>query len=122
MIYLIRRLIFITVLMATFILAACDTENTEDDGKGLTDVTFDLTNQPIVITVHVLDTQAEVRKTCEALMGDGFPEQGCAVATRSTKHGHSCEIYTTKIRSKTDNGRIATWGHELVHCVYGLWH
>ena len=100
------------------ILSGCDRGA---DGEGVSG-NFNLEGKPITKTTFVYETQAEVRAVCTEIMGSGYVEQGCAIATYDPFNGHRCTVHVAKIRSVTDNARINTWGHEDVHCLYGLWH
>ena len=35
---------------------------------------------------------------------------------------YGCTIYVVDPKGLTDSNRFETWGHELVHCVYGSFH
>lgn len=108
-----------TILLALiiFLIPACDKE----EGTGIKG-NFNLEGQPIQVTVIVHDTEASLRAAYQDNYGSDLVEQGFAVATYDPINGHHCEIHVTPIRSVTDNTRINTWGHEYIHCIYGLWH
>lgn len=100
------------------LIAACDNSG---DGDGVSG-TFNLEGEEIAVTTVVHETQSELRNAYQTKVGGDLVEQGFAIATYDPFNGHKCEVHVTKVRSVTDNTRINTWGHEYMHCVYGLWH
>ncbi len=76
------------------------------------------------ITLKLVNTTVEVRDHCG---DDGLIEGGvgCAKGSGQTKDGagDSCTIIALRLRSGYDDReRLATIGHELVHCFKGSVH
>lgn len=92
---------------------------------------FDRSNEPVAITVYVYPNEKAVTEAYKDFMGDELKNDKYANATRQGwatwsppgKQGQpECQIHVTKPRSATDGSRAETWGHELIHCVYGRFH
>lgn len=75
------------------------------------------------ITLKLVKTTAEVARLC----GDAgiLEDFGCAKGSGATKDGSgdSCQIVALDVRTGFDDReRLATWGHELMHCFRGSVH
>jgi hypothetical protein len=65
------------------------------------------------------------QKTCEQLSGrpEFFRILGCSKWRDSGKPDvRTCAIYAPMPRDEHDTARMATLGHELMHCFDGNWH
>lgn len=101
------------------LIAACDNAG---EGDGIKKQ-YDLEGKPIVITSYVHEKQTNLRAACrEHFDENNTVEGGCMKLSLMSSGQWQCEVHLPKIRSVQDNTRINTWGHEYMHCVYGLWH
>jgi hypothetical protein len=65
------------------------------------------------------------QKSCERLSGrpELFRVLGCSRWNGARADGSRvCSIYAPMPRSERDTERLATLGHELMHCFDGRWH
>jgi len=97
------------VLILVMALAACASPEPPRGGK--VDVVWN----------RVDDAHLE----CQALSGrtELFRIRGCSKWNDTRADGSRvCSIYAPMPRSERDTERLATLGHELMHCFDGAWH
>ncbi len=75
-------------------------------------------DEPIVIVWNRVE---EPHKLCEQLSGrpEFFKILGCSKWSDARR---TCAIYAPMPRDERDTQRMATLGHELMHCFDGNWH
>lgn len=90
--------------------------------------THDLTDQSFPLTVMVFDTESALNSYLtknKIRKRDDLDVLGLA-AWKAKKNDlssvSSCSIYVVRPKGLADSNRFETWGHELVHCVYGSFH
>ena len=120
-----KKLIFATLLLVT----ACQPESNIKP-------TFDRTEKEITITVKFHPNrdslEAAYREVNNLTEGAQIPEQwGFATWNQwMDRNGNyallpgaalRCDIHTFKPKNQDDQA-VLTMGHELLHCVYGLYH
>jgi len=82
---------------------------------------FDRSGKVQKITVYVYPDKASMRKARQGF--DGSKEKDLMGWSAWTANDPAkCKIHVVKLKSATDNSQMTTWGHELVHCVYGSFH
>jgi len=119
------NIIKITILSIAFLfLWACD------DQSNLTK-DFDRANKPIVLRVFVHKNEKEVTEAYKKHLGPELKNDKYANALRegwatwspaSVQENPICDVHVVEPRSVKDKRVIETWGHELVHCIYGKYH
>lgn len=97
------------VLLAALVLAGCAGAQPPREGK--IDVVWNRVEDP--------------QKPCERLSGrpELFRILGCSKWNDVRPDGSRvCSIYAPMPRDERDTQRLATLGHELMHCFDGSWH
>lgn len=77
----------------------------------------DFVRQELNITVHIFDNSDNLNKAI-------FPYTGSNLGLRDGFSVWSlsepiCDIFVTEPKNEND---VNTWGHEMMHCVFGDWH
>ena len=103
-------------------VASCDRKSVTPMETGPN--TFNAEGVDIPIAVHTFDSVKELNAFKKNL--DGAPEyavEGLAQA-RVDVMGNvkRCDIYVVRPAGAKDYDIQLTWGHELMHCIYGLYH
>lgn len=102
-----KNIEFILFLIFSLFITSCGREDDESVDKER-----NLSNEKIEITVVTYDDADGMRNN--SLEGErGF--------FRSDLDGDWCEIHVPKI-DDVDDDITTTWGHELMHCIYGCYH
>ena len=88
---------------------------------------FDRTNKYIKIIVITHENEEDLTASFQKHLGKELDEDyrkrnGFATWSRVGKEPLTCNIHVVVPKSENDNGRMATWGHELLHCVHGRFH
>ena len=103
-----------------FLLASC--EPSPDSGVTKT---HDVTGEYIDIRVMTFDNQSSMQRylTRNKLTNDEVDGLAQWVHPKNdlTKVKR-CEIYVVEPSGVKDYNTMETWGHELVHCMYGSFH
>lgn len=124
--YLIAGAVFLGTIV---LLSACEPR------KERVEKVHDRTGHPIIVTVHIYDTQRELDQAYRDLHGisrrdDHDRRYGFAVWPEwRDRDGNpvneggewTCEIHILEPRF-VDDDRTLTLGHEMVHCIYGSYH
>jgi hypothetical protein len=94
-----------------------------DNGPALTE-THNADGKDFTIRVTTFESGAKLQKyiddndlTTESV--DGLAQWRI---TKDMSQLRRCDIYVVKPSSPRDYDVMETWGHELVHCVYGSFH
>lgn len=76
------------------------------------------------LKVHVFENETQLNRAVEDLEGaPGVAVDGIAQArVDAIGNVRRCDIYVVRPKHATDYNQQETWGHELMHCVYGLYH
>ncbi len=82
---------------------------------------FDRSGGAMPITVVVYPTIADMKIAYREHSGKPAHTDLQGWSTWTPSEPSECTIHTTKPKSIDDNVTM-TWGHELVHCVYGNFH
>ena len=99
------------------LLMSCDTTD-----KGMTK-THDITGEYVDIRVMTFSTQRQLNKYLKRK--DGEEVEGLAQWAHpkgDLTKVKRCDIYVVEPNSSRDYGQMETWGHELMHCIYGSYH
>jgi type IV pilus biogenesis protein CpaD/CtpE len=85
--------------------------------------THDYSNVQFPITVYTYETSTELNNAVKDKSGHGQPVEGLSLwfLTKKTSQMSRCEIHVV-VPNGVDDDHTMTWGHELVHCVYGTYH
>jgi len=85
--------------------------------------TQDYSNVKFPITVYTYETSNELNKAVKNKSGHGQPVEGLSLwfLTKKTNQMSRCEIHVV-VPNGVDDNHTMTWGHELMHCVYGTYH
>lgn len=113
------RIIFKLVLIVA-LLSACSPSKKELVG------THNYENKEFTITVRVYDSRIQLNREVHGV----FPEykdkelEGLALwsITKDMKEMDRCTVYVVRPDHADDEVEMVTWGHELVHCIYGTFH
>jgi len=110
-----KKLLIVVVALC---LMSCDTQQSDLQG------THDYAGKSFPITVHVFDSQAQMLKAIKTFDLPHKPEGLAAwsLDKNDTSVMNKCDVYVVKPTSVNDHSQMTTWGHELVHCVYGTYH
>jgi|SaaInlStandDraft_1057018.scaffolds.fasta_scaffold19704_2 hypothetical protein len=108
----------IAALLMLLLLPSCDKLSPELEGS------HDYEDKPFSITVYVYDSKAELTAAAKELgvpeEAEGFALWSLTAKDRSVMTG--CSVHVVKPKGVRDHSQMTTWGHELVHCVYGSYH
>lgn len=111
-------------LILAVLLIAITSCSKQDSGTGVTG-TQDYAGKQFPITVHVYDTEREMQQAIKDLNPpEGYYVEGFSLWTlrKDTMEMTKCDLHVVKPKSVRDHSQMTTWGHELVHCVYGTYH
>lgn len=106
------------IVLAGIILTACDPQ-----GSTLKE-THNAEGVDFTMKVHVFPNETQLNRAVKRLEGaPAYEVEGIAQA-RVDVIGNirRCDIYVVKPNSSRDYSQQETWGHELMHCIYGLYH
>ena len=78
---------------------------------------FDRTDTPLLIKLHIYENRAQLMRAVE----ETSRIRGQAVWYENPENPNECEIHVMRPRI-VDGDVTLTWGHELIHCVYGNYH
>ena len=104
------------VALLTLLLVSCD------QPTGIKK-THDVTDQYIDIRVMTFDTESQLNKFLKRK--DGEEVEGLAQWVHpkgDLTKVKRCDIYVVEPNGSRDYGQMETWGHELMHCIYGSYH
>lgn len=87
------------------------------------DKTHDITGEYVDIRVMTFSSQRQLNKflkrkddeEVEGLAQWAHPKGDLTKVKR-------CDIYVVEPNGSRDYGQMETWGHELMHCIYGSYH
>jgi hypothetical protein len=85
---------------------------------------FDRTDRPLILNFVVYDSQREMEAAHKKQLGVrdlGGRSYGFAVWYEDETGSNECTLHVMKPQTVDDEITL-TWGHELAHCVYGLYH
>jgi hypothetical protein len=114
-----KKLLQLLAVFSLLSLSSCD--NAPDTGVS---GTHDYAGKEFPITVIVYDTPAQLNKVANE---KGITESADGFALWAIKKNDpttmtKCTVHVVKPSSVRDYEQMTTWGHELVHCVYGTFH
>ena len=105
------------ILLFGIMLTSCD------DQSSFTE-THNAEGYDFPIKVHTFEDDIALNKHVKTLEGapvyavDGLAQ----IRVDALGNVKRCDVYVVKPRSATDYTQQENWGHELMHCVYGLYH
>lgn len=104
------------VALLTLLLVSCD------QPTGIKK-THDVTDQYIDIRVMTFETESQLNKFLKRKGGEEVEGLAQWVHPKGdlTKVKR-CDIYVVEPNNSRDYGQMETWGHELMHCIYGSYH
>ena len=108
----------IIIGVATLLIVSCE-PSPEKKISG----TQDYSNVQFPLTVYTYENNSELNKAVKDKSGHGQPVEGLSLwfLTKKTNQMSRCEIHVV-VPNGVDDNHTMTWGHELVHCVYGTYH
>jgi hypothetical protein len=108
----------IIIFLTAIILVSCS------DNKSTIPQTHNAENQDFIVNVMTFESESALNKYIEENNLETRQVQGLArwLITTESKVVKRCDIYVVKPKSSRDNSTFTTWGHELVHCIYGSFH
>lgn len=76
---------------------------------------------PIQVTTHFYDNVRSLGEAYRRLVDpeDEQTREGFAIWYQGEPE---CQIHTLRVRHQSDETRIETLGHEMLHCIIGTWH
>ena len=112
------------ILIGVFSLLMISCTNTRPSFSG----DIDRSAQSVETRVYIYKNKREITKAFKAsistnkekLLGDNSLIDGWAEWT--SKKPYKCNIHVIKPRSMGSKNTIDTWGHEMLHCIYGDYH
>lgn len=112
--------VVLVTFICGFMLVSCDSQKEE-----LVE-THNYEGREFKIIVEVFDSRLELNKTLEKLYPEykGKELEGLALwsITKDMENMDLCTVYVVRPKHAEDNPEFTTWGHELVHCIYGSFH
>lgn len=87
--------------------------------------THDLNGKTFPIKVMSFESESELQRYLQRNKLQKKKVKGFAiwnVDSRNPERVYDCTIYVVDPKGLKDKDRFETWGHELVHCVYGSFH
>jgi len=82
---------------------------------------FDRSGEQMTVTVHTYPDYKSMRRARQD--HDGMNDPALMGWATWTAAGEGvCDIHVVRLNSENDNKQMATWGHELAHCVHGNFH
>lgn len=108
------------LLLATVTIVSCEKKNS----AGSFTPTHDATGTPLEITVYTFDSRVKLWRHLRKNDIDKRNVEGLSQWTLLAKDNvvTRCDIYVVKPEGVKDYDTMTTWGHELVHCIYGSYH
>lgn len=103
-------------------LTSCGDDNRY--GKPL-ERTHDYSEKFLDIKVVAFETESDLHRYLQKNKLQKKKVKGLAIwniDARNPSVVYDCTIYVVDPKGLKDNDRFETWGHELVHCVYGSFH
>jgi hypothetical protein len=118
-----NNIIFLVILsfMLMIGLSSCSEDTV---GKPLKK-THDVSGKFLPIKVMVFDTESDLQRYLQKNRLQKKKVKGFAlwnIDSRNPERVYDCTIYVVDPKGLRDKDRFETWGHELVHCVYGSFH
>jgi len=107
-----------TIAAVFFLLvASCDQDRSLEP-------THDVTNLDQTIQVHTYGSQKALNKAVAKLDRAPDHEVDGLAQWRLDAIGNvkRCDIHVVEPKSRMDRAQMETWGHELMHCIYGSYH
>ena len=85
--------------------------------------TQDYNGKPFTITVKVYSNYGELNRAISEI-NNGPKVSGFSVwnLRADTMEMTDCTLHVVKPSGVKDYAQMTTWGHELMHCVYGEYH
>lgn len=116
---MIKKLIVVCFLFITLVsIQSCESEN-----SAMTE-THNAEETDIIVSVKTFTTQDKLNKYVRKHDLEVVEVEG--LAQWRLKKGedvpYRCDIYVVKPKSSKDYETQETWGHELMHCIYGSYH
>lgn len=116
------KLLAATITAGLLTLSSC-TDNSQY-GKPLLQ-THNLDGQTFPLKVMVFESEYALNKYVQG--NDLIQQDVLGLARWTVKRDDrsnvtGCTIYVVDPKGLNDSNRFETWGHELVHCVYGSFH
>ena len=108
--------IYLKKLLAT-VLLLCTTACTASKHSRVI-INKDHVRTNIELNIRLFDSKSEMNKVIRREHRD-LERNVEGLATWYTAGTNTCTVYVYEPNSNFD---INTWGHELMHCVYGSWH
>jgi len=82
--------------------------------------------QDFTINVKTFSSQRALNRYLESKRYNSGPEvEGLArwaIKPETQTAPRRCDVFVVKPKSQRDHATQETWGHELMHCVYGSYH
>lgn len=104
------------ILLMAVMLVSCD------GGSSLVE-THNAENIDFTVNVHTYENERTLNKAVQEVGYDGAPVEGLAqIRLDAIGNIKRCDIYVVKPRTAQSYDIMETWGHELMHCTYGLYH
>lgn len=115
--------ITVFLLVVGTLLSSC---SKQDNGPELIK-THDYSNRELPITVMVFESNSDLNSYLRSkdLTQRESKVDGLALWSLNAKDKTEvmdCTIYVVEPKGSQDYKKLTTWGHELVHCVYGSFH
>lgn len=104
----------ILCLLPFLLLSSCDKSEEED----IRNIDLNRENKTITIVVNVHNNINNL--DLENVLG--FARFNVYVKEEPENPKYTCQIFVVRPKNTTDTRQMETWGHELMHCVYGVWH
>ena len=116
------KALLLLLLVGTLLISCGD----KTDGPELIK-THDYSNRELPITVMVFESNSDLNKYLKKnkLTSRDSSVQGLALWALNAKNRTeviNCTIYVVEPKGSQDYNELTTWGHELLHCVYGSFH
>lgn len=105
------------ILLFSAMLTSCGDQSSFTETHNAEGVDFPL-------KVHVFENETQLNRAVENLEGAPLVAVDGIAQARVDAIGNvrRCDIYVVRPKHATDYNQQETWGHELMHCVYGLYH
>jgi hypothetical protein len=119
-----RSNISVLVILAFVLMFGLSSCSEDTVGKPL-QKTHDVSGKFLPIKVMVFDTESELQRYLQKNRLQKKKVKGLAlwnIDAKDPERVYDCTIYVVDPKGLKDKDRFETWGHELVHCVYGSFH
>lgn len=105
-------------LAVSILVASCD-----GNSPSMTE-THNAEEVDFTIKVHTFESEIQLNRYVKRLEGaPTYAVEGLAqVRVDAIGNVRRCDIYVLRPGGARDYKQQETWGHELMHCVYGLYH